>query len=247
MEKTTDIIFIGSGKGGVGKSTITAFLGKSLSEKGKKTLIIDSDSGLGAMDILLKASDKVMNTWLDVSENGCSVSSAAIKITENLFLLPAPRFFPQELNENALKDVVSLCEGEYDCILIDGSAGIDRGFAMCLKAANRCIFVATADEISVKCACSAADRANELGFDAENIRIVINRFEKKAAQKSRLLNIDGVIDKSGVMLLGVVPFDKSIAYSSVTGKYPPPKSRFMKAVDRIARRTDGEYIPLRLD
>ena len=58
--------------------------------------------------------------------------------------------------------------------------------------------------------------------------------------------VDGVIDKSGVRLLGIVPDDKKIPFSSVTAVFPDKKSSFVKAVKRITGRIKGENIPLAL-
>ena len=48
-----------SGKGGVGKSTLTAALGITLARAGKRVLLIDGDLGLCNLDIILGVSDKV--------------------------------------------------------------------------------------------------------------------------------------------------------------------------------------------
>lgn len=242
-----ETIMIASGKGGVGKSTVAAFLGRILAEKNKKILLIDGDTGLGALDIIFGVSDKVMNTWLDIELSNCSLEQAFIKISENLFLLPSPKFFPESIDDDVFYKIIQQCKNDFDYIFIDASAGIDNNLKMSVKACEKGIFAATADEISVRGAAAAADKAQEYGMQRENMRLLINRFSKKAAVKSRLLNIDGVIDKSGVMLLGILPEDKKIPYSSVTNVFPDKKSSFMKAAYRICRRIEGESVPLKLN
>lgn len=243
----TEKILIASGKGGVGKSTVTSFLGKAMADSGKKVLLIDSDTGLGALDIMLSVADKKMNTWLDVSDEACSIKNALIEISENLFLLPSPSHYPDEIDENVFVKITQECEDNFDIIFIDASAGIDENLKRAAKSCDRAIFVATADEISVKCAAAAASETEKFGIDREDMRLIINRFVKKAAMKSKLLNVDGVIDKSGVRLLGIIPEDKKIPYSSVTSVLPDKKSSFSKAIKRIAGRIDGANIPLRIN
>lgn len=240
-------ILIASGKGGVGKSTVTSFLGKAIADSEKKVLLIDSDTGLGALDIMLSVADKKMNTWLDVSEETCKLENTLIKISENLYLLPSPSQYPDEIDEDVFVKIIKNCEDDFDIILIDASAGIDENLKRAAKACDRAIFVATADEISVKCAAAAAYEVEKFGIDRDDMRIIINRFVKKAALKSRLLNVDGVIDKSSVRLLGIIPEDKKIPYSSVTSVLPAKKSSFSKAIKRIADRMDGKNIPLRIN
>ena len=239
-------ILIASGKGGVGKSTVTSFLGKNAAEKGRRVLLIDADPGLGALDIMLGVSDRVMNTWLDVVNGNCFVENAMIEVSENLFLLPSPSVYPDGITADDFRNVVSYSDDKFDVIFIDASAGIDKNLEMTAKSADRAVFVATADEISVKCAASAARETEKYGIDRENMRLIINRFVKKAAMKSRLLNVDGVIDKSGVMLLGIIPEDKKIPFMSVTSHLPKKKSPFITAIDRINGRINGEYLPLKI-
>ncbi len=239
-------ILIASGKGGVGKSTVTSFLGKTIADSDKKVLLIDSDTGLGALDIMLSVADKTMNTWIDVAEGNCDAKNAFIKISENLYLLPSPTTYPESIDEDVFVKITQECENDFDIIFIDASAGIDENLKRAAKSCDRAIFVATADEISVRCAAAAASETEKYGIDRSDMRLLINRFVKKAAMKSRLLDVDGVIDKSGLRLLGIIPEDKKIPYSSVTSVLPAKKSSFCKAIKRIADRIDGKNIPLKL-
>lgn len=239
-------IMIASGKGGVGKSTVTTYLGKVLAQNGFKVLLIDSDTGLGALDIMLGVSEKKMNNWADVVNGNSNAKNAIISVSENLHLLPSPDIYPENIPVTVFSDITAECQSDYDYILIDASAGIDENLKRAAECADRAIFVATADEISVKCAAAAAYEAEKLGIQREDMRLIINRFIKKAALKSKLLNVDGVIDKSGVRLLGILPEDKKIPFSSVTGTAPDKKSPFTKAIKRIADRIQGKNIPLLL-
>ncbi len=239
-------ILIASGKGGVGKSTIASFLGREASQRGNKVLLIDADPGLGALDIMLGVQERVMNTWLDLVTDNCESANALIEVADNLSLLPSPSVYPEDITAEDFRKVVSYFEDKFDIIFIDASAGIDKNLEITASAAERAVFVATADEVSVRCAAAAARETEKYGIGRENMRLIINRFEKKAAMKSKLLNVDGVIDKSGVMLLGIVPEDKKIPFLSVTSVMPKKKSPFIKAIGRISGRINGEYIPLEL-
>lgn len=239
-------ILIASGKGGVGKSTVASFLGMQAAKKGKKVLLIDADTGLGALDILLGVSDSVMNTWLDVATGNCDVQRAFVSVADSLTLLPSPACYPDDLPADTMAVLTEKCEDEFDLILIDASAGIDNNLQMCAKACDRAVFVATADEVSVRCAAAAARETEKWGISSDDMRLVINRFAKKAAFRSRLLNVDGVIDKSGVMLLGILPEDKKIPFMSVTNRTPDSKSPFLKAMNRILGRINGENIALKI-
>ncbi len=240
-------ILIASGKGGVGKSTFSAFFGKHVANCGFKVLLIDADSGLGALDILLGVAENTVNSWLDVVNGNCKIENALMQVTSNLHLLVSPSFFSEDLSSDVLRSVVGMCEDDYDYIFIDASAGIDANLKMTALACDRAVFIATADEVSVKCAAAAAKTVLQYGIDSDGMRLVINRFNKKAALKSKLLNVDGVIDKSGVMLLGVLPEDKRIPFMSVSNVLPDKKSSFASSIERIFLRLQGENVPLKLN
>lgn len=86
-----EAIVVTSGKGGVGKSTVTANIGVILASQGFKTLVIDADLGLRNLDILLGVSDQVVFHLVDVIEGLCPLERAVIKDSryENLTILPA--------------------------------------------------------------------------------------------------------------------------------------------------------------
>lgn len=237
-------ILVASGKGGVGKSTTVSFLGRALAARGKKVLLIDADSGLGALDIMLNVADKTVNTWLDVIHGSCEPRRAIISVSENLKLIPSPKISPDFVLSNAFAGIIKECEDDFDYIFIDAPAGIDDGLRIAAAPCEKAILIATADEISVRCAAAAVSETEKYGITRENTRLIINRFVKKNAIKSKLLNVDGVIDKSGIQLLGIIPEDKKIPGSSVTQILPDKKSKFIKAVERIAARTEGETVPL---
>ena len=69
-------------------------------------------------------------------------------------------------------------------------------------------------------------------------------FEVKPVCKRKLLNIDQCIDETGVQLLGVVPRDIAVGYSSVTGSAPGEFSPSTLAYSRIAKRITGKRVPL---
>lgn len=232
---------IASGKGGVGKTTLCAGLGRAFSAMGKKTLIIDCDAGLAGLDILFGCSESVNFTWLDAVLGRCEIKDSITGISENLHLIPSPRLALTEEYEDALCTITDILDKEYDIILCDAPAGLGRGVMRALKACDNCIVVATADEISVKGAYSLQKTAEDNGI--KQSRLVINRYDLKAAYKGRLLTVDEIIDKTIVQLIGIVPEDKNIMYSSVSQKKLKTK-KSDEAFIRIAKRINGEQTPL---
>ncbi len=236
-------IVIASGKGGVGKSTVCKGIGTALSEKGFRTLLIDCDAGLASLDALLCVEDKVVFSWHDIAENNCEAQDAVININENLALLPSPR---NPLTEDFADDVinaVSLLGENYDYIITDAPAGLGRGLTRAAKASDKALIIATGDEISVKGAAAVDKKLRELGVTQS--RLIINRYEIKAAKKGRLLTVDEIIDKTLVQLIGIIPEDKMLQYTTVSDKKLKTK-KSDNAFSRITGRINGENVELQL-
>ncbi|MBR5991938.1 MAG: septum site-determining protein MinD, partial [Clostridia bacterium] len=74
----------------------------------------------------------------------------------------------------------------------------------------------------------------------------INRFQKNLTFGGKNLNIDEVIDATGVQLVGVIPEDKALVLSMLNGELVDPNSKAVKAMKRVIRRLDGEQVPLKI-
>ena len=234
---------IASGKGGVGKSTITKNLGLYFASLGRRTLIIDCDAGLSSLDIMLSCSESVNFTWSDIADGNCETADALMKIYENLTLLPSPRVPLTEDYGDIIERLTKELDDEYDYIFIDAPAGVGRGLRRAAAGAEKSLIVATADEVSVKGAATVENVLRECGITAS--RLLINRYDVRAAKRGRLLTIDEIIDKTSVQLIGIIPEEKNIMYSTVSTRRLRTK-KCDGAFSRIAMRIEGKYIPLEL-
>lgn len=137
-----EIIGIVSGKGGVGKTTITACLGSALSYSGHRVLLCDGDFGLRDLDLVLGVANEIIYDALDASKDKDYTDDAIVSIAENLDFLPASQSARwEDIGRKKYKKLVRrLCE-EYDYILIDAPAGIGKGIEAILELVNRCIVV----------------------------------------------------------------------------------------------------------
>lgn len=234
------IFVVASGKGGVGKSTLTTALGNAFVKQGKNVLLVDCDAGLGSLEIILNVRNKVVYNWLDVYTNTCSPDDAIINIKDKLDLLPAPGKTVNDCPNDCIKEIISKYS-RYDYIFIDAPAGIGEGLKRAASAATVALVVATADEVSVSGAHTLEKTVNELGV--RNTRLIINRYDIKAVRKDRLLKIDDIINKTNVQLIGIVPEETEIMYYTVTYK-TGKKNKTAKAINRIADRINGKKVKL---
>ncbi len=84
-------IVITSGKGGVGKTTATANLGSALALLGFSVVLVDADTGLRNLDVVMGLENRIVYHSVDVIRGKCTLAKALIKDRrlENLWLLPA--------------------------------------------------------------------------------------------------------------------------------------------------------------
>jgi septum site-determining protein MinD len=241
------IIVITSGKGGVGKTTVTANLGSALAQLGRKVALVDADFGLRNLDLLLGLEQRVVYTAIDVLSGECSVEKALVKDKRqpNLVLLPAAQNRTKEaISADQMKDLIEKLSETYDYIFIDCPAGIENGFRNAIAPAQEAIIVTTPEMAAVR----DADRVvGLLETDAiEGIRLIINRVRPEMVQMNQMISVEDILDLLVVPLLGIVPDDERIIISTNKGeplvleeKQSLPKMAF----DNISKRLEGEEVP----
>ena len=153
---------VASGKGGVGKSVITANLAAAIAMDGKRVLIIDADIGLRSQDTLLSLENRVVYDLIDLSNDECMPDQAILanETFPSLHRLPAAQFErAKSLEPKKLRRIIRGLQDHYDYIFIDCPAGIERGLRNVLNAGvDETLLVVTPDDISVR----SAERASQV-------------------------------------------------------------------------------------
>lgn len=237
-------IVIVSGKGGAGKSTAAVLLGRGLASAGVRVLLVDADVGLNALEILTASAEQTVFHWGDVILGRCAVGDCVVDCGNGLFRVGAPTAHGAEQTPEAFDRVIGSLDGSYDFILIDGPAGIGEGMRLAAAPAKKALLLSAPDDVSVSGCARAAAEVMRAG--PTQTRLIINRFRVKAVRKCRQINIDDVIDRAGVRLIGIVPEDKNLWYFGSGGLLPKSSSAATRACDRIAARLMGRQVPLNL-
>lgn len=232
-------IVIASGKGGVGKTSVSIGLSKALSARGNEVLLIDCDP-LRSIDILLGLDDMIVYSWGDVLRKRCNASDAVFK-DDDLSFMTGPREF-SGIFAMDLKNFLKKLEKDYDYIILDSPAGTDIGFKLASYASDMGIVVSTPDPVCVRSAYITADEMRK--YDTDNIRLIINRAVRSDIRRKKMLNIDDVIDLSEIQLLGIVPEDEEIRHAAMRGSIYSSTQVSYRAFNNIASRIDGEYVAL---
>ena len=240
------IFTVTSGKGGVGKSTFCVNTALALGEYGKRVLLIDGDIALRSLDLLLSLEENLVYDWSDILCKRCNKDSAILRYNDKIHLLPAPLETPEALDANSFKSLVDSFSEDYDFILIDSPAGIGDLQLIYALASHQCILIATPDKVSARSAYVAGNHLIKSNIKDENLRLVINRFDEKAIKKGKFLNIDEIIDITYIRLLGIIPEEPQLMYSSVSGKRLSARSEARSAFKNVAGRILGKEIPLNL-
>lgn len=245
MAQTGKIVLVASGKGGVGKSTLSVNCGAALALRGRKVLLIDADMGLRSLDLMLGVSDRVIYDLGDVLSSRCEPARAIITTDyHDLHLLPSPQTdFEGKANPEIMRTLYRGLSHYYDYIIIDAPAGVGTGMTAPAQAADIAVVVATPDPVSTR---DAERTANKLrNFGVPKIRLVINRVDSKLIRKKVMPDLDTVIDGASVQLLGVVPEDRHVAVAASGGRpVIVLRKGAAQAIRNIAARLDGEDVGL---
>jgi len=178
--KNTRTILICSGKGGVGKTTLTANLGIALANSGASTAVLDADFGLRNLDLLLGLENRIIYTAQDVLDKNCRLDQALVrhKKEPNLALLPAgdPRMLDWMKPED-MKKISELLSKNFDFVLVDCPAGVEDGFKNALAACKEAIVVTTPQQVSLQDARRGLAMFKQLGVPllgiVENMSVFI--------------------------------------------------------------------------
>lgn len=240
-------IVVTSGKGGVGKTTTTANLGTALAALGKKVVVVDGDTGLRNLDVLMGLENRIVYTIIDVIENRCRLKQALIKDKRynNLFLLPTAQTKDKDdIRAQDMFDLVNKLKEEFEYVIIDSPAGIEQGFENSVVGADKAIVVVTPEITSVRDADRVIGKLDAKGL--EDHTIIVNRLNYEMTKKGDMLDVSDIIETLSVKLLGVVPDDKCITISTNKGEpiVLDEKSTSGQAFRNIAKRLTGEEVPL---
>lgn len=246
--KVSRVITVTSGKGGVGKSTLTVNLAIQLSGLGKKVVILDADFGLANIEVMLGIRPDY--NLADLMFRGKELKDIIIQGPENIGFISGGSGI-QELSRLTREQVVYLVSKLYeldelaDIILVDTGAGISDSVLEFVSASNEVLLVATPEPTSITDAYALLKTLNRRsGFSKEDttIKMVANRIKTKEDGDTLYSKLGLVVDKFlslKMEYIGAIPDDPNCG-KAIMQQQPislsEPRSASVKAIRSIAEK-----------
>ena len=207
-------IMVTSGKGGTGKTSLTAAVASCLAALGHRVLCIDLDIGLRNLDIALGLTDRALMDFTDVMERRCSLFTGAVEHPDirGLFLLTAP-VQANGLDTARFRQVVREACDLFDFVFLDCPAGLGEGFQLATASSDRAIVVSATEPAALR---DAQRAVQELVKTVPEQHLVMNRVDPALMRRLRT-TIDEAMDTAGLPLLGVVPEDDTVTVAASAG------------------------------
>ncbi|MDX1959109.1 MAG: MinD/ParA family protein [Leptospiraceae bacterium] len=245
----TRILAISSGKGGVGKSTITVNLAIALAKEGKKVLVLDGDLGLANINVLLGVIPKY--TLFHVVKGHKRLQDIILQTPEGIDIVPGASGYAQlaDLDGVSRENLIqSFSELEnYDIILVDTGAGISSVVISLVLAADEVLVITTPEPTSITDSYGLIKSITQ-----KNRSFKINVLVNKARDEQESHKVAKRVIEISEKFLNVVPFEIGAVYKdeevekSIIAQKPffisSPKSKATECIIKLSQKILREEI-----
>jgi septum site-determining protein MinD len=251
------VIVVTSGKGGVGKTTSTAAFGAALARGGQKIVVVDFDVGLRNLDLVMGAERQVVFDLTHVVQGTANLSQALVrdKRLEMLYLLPASQTRDKDaLTEEGVAKVISELRDQFDWVICDSPAGIERGAALAMRFADEAVIVVNPEISSVRDSSRVVGLVDSKPQKVETggrlaKHLLITRFDPERVARREMLSVEDVREILPIPLLGIIPESEEVLRASNLGApitVCGRESAVSRAYFDAARRINGEWIKMKI-
>lgn len=238
-------LVVTSGKGGVGKTTLTANLGMALARLGSRVCLIDMDLGLRNLDLVLGVEQRIIYDLVDVARGECRLQQALIhdRREPRLHFLPAAQTASQDaVTPGDLRRLVAGLRESFDFVLIDCPAGIDSGFETAIAAADAALVVVIPEVAAVRDADRVLGLLTRRGL--RDVQLVVNRMRPEMAARNDMIGVPDIEELLGVPAIAVLPDDPEVVVSTNRGEPVAldRHSRLRRHFDQLAIAVAGQRL-----
>ena len=218
---TARTLAVTSGKGGVGKTFVTANLAAALAQRGEKVLVLDADLGLANLDVVLNLYPKL--TLHDVFTEKCTLDEAILDAPGGFSVLLAgsglveySRLTPDVRDK--LLQILETVKPRYDWVLLDTGAGISDVVLYAISLAADVMVVATPEPTSLTDA-YATIKVLATTQGRRDIRVIVNQVSKPGEGRVIRGQLQQVVDRFvspglevpvKLEFVGEIPIDPSV-------------------------------------
>ena len=251
-----EIIVVTSGKGGVGKTTTSASIAAGLARRGKRVAVIDFDIGLRNLDLIMGCERRVVYDFVNVIQGDCTLKQALIrdKRIQTLYVLAASQTRDKDaLTPDGVRRVLDELSNEFDYIICDSPAGIEKGAHLAMYFADRAVVVVNPEVSSVRDSdrilgllASKTARA-EQGNGGVREHLLLTRYSPRRVSTGEMMSVTDVQEILGLNVIGVVPESQDVLTASNAGTpvILNAESLAAQAYEDAVARLLGESVPLR--
>ena len=240
------VITITSGKGGVGKSSISVNLAIALSRLGNRVIVLDADFGLANVEVMLGI--RPQYNLADLMFRGKTLTEIITEGPENIGFISGGSGI-QELTNLTKDQIVYLIQKlveldeRADIIIIDTGAGIADSVLEFVAASTEVLLVATPEPTSITDAYAllkTLNRKTGVSLEGTVIKMIANRIDDYEEGKELYDKLSLVVSKFlhlKLEYLGALPQDSSVT-KAVMKQKPAialyPNSQFSMTVSCFA-------------
>ncbi len=213
-----EVILVASGKGGTGKTAVTANLGALLARRGYKVALLDMDMGMRNLDLYLGLENRVVYNIMDVLSGICKIKRALIKDRrfENLYLMSAcPRKDNRDITPLHMEILCRKLKKDFDYILIDCPAGIGSGLDISMAGADRVLLVTEADVAAIRDADVLDRYVKQAGF--RDTCYIVNKVRVELMNRHVIPDLREISEMLNSRMIGIIQFDDNIYISTNRG------------------------------
>ncbi|MDD2678643.1 MAG: cell division ATPase MinD [Candidatus Nanoarchaeia archaeon] len=234
------VIAFVSGKGGVGKTTVSVNVAQSLFDSGKKVLLIDAN--ITTPNISLHYSiNPSKHSIHDVLGGKIDIGKVIYKTETGLMIIPGGLNFNNLKTKikKSLSDTLLSLIDKFDYLIIDAGAGLGLEAKMAIRACEELVLVTNPDLPAITDALRAKKIAED--FRINLLGVVIN---KKTGMEFDLKD-DNISDFLELPIIGEIPFDPYVP-KSIKERVPVvvgyPLSKASKAIKRLVNNITNEEL-----
>jgi septum site-determining protein MinD len=231
-------ITIASGKGGTGKTTISANLGVALAQLGKDTTILDADIGMANLELHLGL-EGMKTTLHNVLAGEADIKDAIYDGPGGVRAVPAGmrldglRKVEYDRLKGVLHELAEMCE----VLLIDVPSGIGRTVIVALSAGEEILLIATPEISAMSDVLKTKIVAKKLGATIRGV--VLNRTSFDSSDLT-VKEVEKILETK---VVAVIPEDAEIK-RSLASEQPAvlrsPNAPAVVAIKRLATNLVGE-------